>query len=95
MSAKHAVHLAVCVAVIAFAVGLALPAFVPMPMLWYRPVEHDWLLEVHASGVAMDFFGRCLLAAVVSVVATAMTYAMARRMCRRDPRPETTTVFGV
>jgi ABC-type Fe3+ transport system permease subunit len=95
MSTKHAVHFAVCAAVCAFALALALPAFVPMPMLWYRPVEHDWSLTLHPTGIAMDFFGRCLFASAASAIAAAATYVVSRRVRRRDARPETLAVVGI
>jgi hypothetical protein len=90
MSAKHAVYLAACVAIIAFAIALELP----VPTLWYRPVEREWLFAARPSGIAIDFFGRCLVATASSIAATATTYAIARRLCRRDPRPVTTTAIG-
>lgn len=94
MSTKHATHVSVCLAIIAFSIALALPAFVPMPMLFYRPVEHEWLLELHPSGIAMDFFGRCLLAGACSAIAAFASYAIARRR-RRDAKPETLAMLGI
>jgi hypothetical protein len=78
MSVKHATHIAVCAAIIAFSIALALPAFVPIPVAWYGPVEHRWSLAVHADGVAMDFYGRCAFAAVASIVVGAAAYRIAR-----------------
>ena len=94
MSTKHAVYLATCVAVIAFAVGLALPAFVDVPVLWYRPAEREWLFAVHPPGIAMDFFGRCVLATSIAAVVTAVTYLFTRRIMRRDPAPVTLAMYG-
>ncbi len=86
MSVKHATHVAVCAAIIAFALALALPAFVPIPVAWYRPVEHGWSLAVHADGVAMDFYGRCALAAIASSLVAAAAYRIARRVRRELSR---------
>ena len=94
MSTKHAVHLAVCVGIIAFAVAFALPAFVDMPMLWYRPVDRVWSFD-HADGaIAMDFFGRCLFAMTATGIVSAATYALARRT-RRAASPWTVAVLAV
>lgn len=95
MSTKHAAHLATCVATFAFALALAFPAFVPVPLPWYRPVEHTWSFEVHASGIAIDFYGRCMFAAVVSALAAAGMYAACRRVVRRDPSTRVVALFTV
>jgi hypothetical protein len=95
MSTKHAAHLATCVATIAFALALAFPAFVHIPLPWYHPAERMWSFEVHASGVAIDFYGRCMFAALVSVVAAASAYAFGRRVMRRDPSPRVVALFTV
>jgi ABC-type Fe3+ transport system permease subunit len=93
VSTKHAVHLAFCVAAIAFALGLALPVLTPTPVLWYRPADRDWVFDVKTTGVAMDFFGRCLLAAVASAGCGGLTYAGLRWRARRDPSPTDVALF--
>lgn len=95
MSTKHAAHLATCVATIAFALALAFPAFVPVPLPWYHPAERTWSFEVHASGIAIDFYGRCLFATLVSGLAAASTYGLGRRCLRRDPSTRTVALFTV
>jgi hypothetical protein len=95
MSTKHAAHLATCVATIAFALALAFPAFVAVPLPWYHPVERAWSFEVHASGIAIDFYGRCMFAGVVSAIAAACTYAFGRRVLRRDPSARVVALFTV
>jgi hypothetical protein len=94
MSTKHAVFLATCAATIAFALALAFPAFVPVPLPWYHPAERAWTFGVHASGIAMDFYGRCLFASLVSSFAAAATYTATRRFARRDPHPRIVALFG-
>jgi ABC-type uncharacterized transport system permease subunit len=86
MSIKHATHVAVCAAIIAFSLALALPAFVAIPVAWYRPVEHAWTFAVHADGVAMDFYGRCAFAAIASIVVAVAAYSIARRARRELSR---------
>jgi hypothetical protein len=85
MSNKYATHLAVCVATIAFALAYAVPAFIPVPLPWYHPAERAWTFGVHASGIAMDFYGRCLFAAVVSSLAAALMYVFIRCLPEREP----------
>ena len=94
MSTKHAVHLAVCVGIIAFAFAFALPAFVDVPMLWYRPVDRVWSFDHPDGAIAMDFFGRCLFATIATGIVAALTYAIARRT-RREPSPWTVSVLAV
>jgi hypothetical protein len=74
-----------CVATGAFALAYVLPAFVPVPLPWYHPVERLWTVGVHASGIAMDFYGRCLFAAAVSSLVAALTYTFARGLPSREP----------
>jgi hypothetical protein len=94
MTTKHAVQLTVCVAIIAFAIAFALPAFVDVPMLWYRPVDRVWSFDHPDGTIAMDFFGRCLFATLATGVVSGLTYAAARRR-RREPSPWTVSVLAV
>jgi len=94
MSTKHAVHLATCVATIVFALTLALPAFVRVPLPWYHPAERSWTFEVNASGIAMDFYGRVALASLAAALAAAAMYVIARR-ARREPSRRITAVVAV
>jgi hypothetical protein len=93
MSTRHATHLAVCVATIAFAFAHAAPAFIPVPLPWYHPVERIWTIGAHASGIAMDFYGRCLFSGVVSSLAAALMYVFARCLPRRDPGSRIVALF--
>jgi hypothetical protein len=85
MQTRYATHLAACVATIAFALAHAAPALVPVPLLWYHPVERIWTFGVHASGIAMSFYGRCLVAAIASALAAALMYVLARWLPGREP----------
>ncbi len=93
MSSKYATHLAVCVATIAFALAYTVPAFIPVPQLWYHPVERVWTFGVHANGIAMDFYGRCLFSAVVSPLAAALMYVFARCLAGREPSSRIVALF--
>jgi hypothetical protein len=93
MSPRYATHLAVCVATGAFALAYALPAFVAVPLPWYHPIERVWTLGVHASGIAMDFYGRCLFATIVSLLVAALMYTFARCLPRREPTSRMVALF--
>jgi hypothetical protein len=71
-------------AMIAFAATFAYPAYAPMRVLWYYPVERRWAFEVEPIGLAMDFYGRTLAAAVVALVVAALVGALARRRAIGD-----------
>lgn len=95
MSTRYAAHLTVCVATIAFAFAHAAPAFIPVPLPWYHPVERIWTIGVHTSGIAMDFYGRCLFSGVVSSLAAALMYVFARCLPRREPSSRIVALFTV
>jgi hypothetical protein len=71
-------------AMIAFAATFAYPAYAPMRVLWYYPVERRWGFEVEPVGLAMDFFGRTLAASVVALVVAALAWALVRRRAIGD-----------
>jgi hypothetical protein len=73
-------------AVIGFAAAFAWPALVPTRALWYYPLEHRWALELKPTGLAMDWYGRNVLAALVAVAFAALANAAARRMTSLSPR---------
>jgi hypothetical protein len=95
MSTKHSIYVAGCAGTIAFVLVLLLPAFVEVPLLWYHPVEHTWTFEAHATGVAMDFFGRCLLATAAGAIVSITAYATARRQRDRELAPSGVAVLCV
>jgi hypothetical protein len=85
--------MAVCVATIAFAFAQATPAFISVPLPWYHPVERIWTIGVHATGIAMDFYGRCLFSGAVSSLAAAFMYVFARCLAPGDPSSRTVALF--
>ena len=62
MPKSQALYLQLCAATVAFCLVFMLPAFVPISVLWYYPLEHRWALQLRAEGLAMDWFGRLLWA---------------------------------
>jgi hypothetical protein len=67
-----------CAGMIGFALAFAYPAYSAVRVLWYYPLEHRWAFEVAPRGLAMDWYGRCLLASAVGLAAMALTFPLAR-----------------
>lgn len=80
MDRKQALYVAVFAAVVGFAIAFAYPAFNPTRVLWYYPLERRWAFELKPTGLAMDWYGRNLLAAIVSIVGFAGAYGVGRRL---------------
>lgn len=76
------VYLALCVATIGFALGFVYPAITPQAVLWYYPLERRWAYEVEPTGLAMDFYGRLLLALATGAVSFAAGFALVHRWRR-------------
>lgn len=72
-------HTGLSLAVTAFAVAFTLPVFVPLPLLWYRPLTGAWAFGSVPADLAMDWYGRVLFAALAGVVG----YALGRRVPAR------------
>jgi drug/metabolite transporter (DMT)-like permease len=81
---KHALYFAVCAGTIGFALAFIYPAFTPTRVFWYYALEHRWAFEEQPSALAMDFYGRTLLACLVGALTGAATYAVARRVRRQS-----------
>ena len=79
---KHARYLAICAATVAFCLVFVAPAFFPLRVLWYFPLEHRWELAVKPKGLAMDFYGRVLW----SVICALPGYALVRWLAGRGQR---------
>lgn len=66
-----------------FGTGYLLSYFVstsvPTPLLWYYPLERRFGFGVRATGLAMDFYGRFLLAFAVGGVALLVSRAVLAR----------------
>jgi hypothetical protein len=86
---------ALCVATITSSLVFALPAFVPLPVLWYHPVDRDWTFETTASGIAMDFYGRCLWASLAALTLGGGVYRLISRFRRSPLSSQTLVLFTV
>lgn len=71
---------------IAFAVSFVAPMIGGYRVPWYYPLERRWAFEVAPKGLAMDFFGRTILATLAWLVVVAVTFAVTRRAKTVGPR---------
>jgi hypothetical protein len=69
---------ALCAAVVGFDLGFVFPAWSPTRVLWYFPLERRWAFVVRPDGLAMDFYGRTLLALLVAAACFALALTLAR-----------------
>jgi hypothetical protein len=82
----HAIYVASFAAIIAFALAFVYPSLSPTRVLWYYPLEHRWAFEIQPSGLAMDWYGRTLLAAGASALVFLASHGVARRVRRASSR---------
>ena len=85
MSHKEALYLGVLVAVIVFCCSFVYPSFSSTPTIWYYPLEHRWAFELKPNGLAMDWYGRNVIAGALSGVAFAGVYWVARKRKQVSP----------
>lgn len=90
MRRAQAIYVASFTATIAFTLAFVYPSVSPTRMLWYYPLEHRWAFETEPAGLAMDWYGRTLLAACVSAVAFLASHAVATRI-----KQASTRLFGL
>lgn len=65
-------------ATIAFALLFVYPAFAPLAVPWYYPVERTWAWEVAPDGLAMDFYGRVVVGTLAALAAGAVAAVVLR-----------------
>lgn len=80
MRKAEALFIATGAATIAFAVAFVYPMLASQPVPWYYPLERRWAFETKPSGLAMDFYGRALLATIAWCVVFMATLPIARRV---------------
>jgi hypothetical protein len=78
MPKAQALYAALSAATISFALSFAWPAYSPTALFWYYPLERRWALEVKPSSLAMDWYGRCLLSALIAGGVFAFVFYAAR-----------------
>lgn len=60
---------AACAMIGVFGAAFLVMGLVPMPLLWYHPLDRAFLLEKKPHGLAMDFYGRTLCACLAAGIA--------------------------
>jgi hypothetical protein len=88
---RRAIYAGLTFAAIGFSLAFIYPMWARQSVAWYHPLDHAWTWEVRAPGIAMDFYGRCLFAAVSSVPFGVGAYAAARYL--RAPKDRTLDLF--
>lgn len=78
MRPTHQVFLAFLVARLVFGVVFLASALGRWPVPWYFPLQHRWEVARRVSGLAMDWYGRSLVALLAGVAAGALAYGIAR-----------------
>jgi hypothetical protein len=63
----------------AFQLTFLILGLMRLPVPWYHPVEHRWLLEVRPRGLAMNFYGNVLYATVAAALAYPAGYLLGAR----------------
>jgi hypothetical protein len=64
---------------VAFAAAWFVAAVVPVPLLWYLPLERRFVLETTVTGLGIDFYGRLLLGALAGLVGAGAGRVLGRR----------------
>src|SRR5581483_1229838 len=71
---KHRLYFTILVAAAAFAAALMVTALVHVPVPWYFPLRGDWQIVVKPDALAVDWYGRNLLAFTVAAVLGTVTW---------------------
>ena len=79
MKRQEALYVAMCLGIVAFAIGFAYPQLAEQAVLQYFPLEHRWSFEARPQGLAMDFYGRVGQAMVAWAIAVIVSLVLARR----------------
>ncbi len=77
MRASHRVLLGFLVARLVFGAAFLSASVARWPVPWYFPLAHRWELARTVHGLAIDWYGRSLLALVAGATAGAGMYALA------------------
>ena len=79
MRKQDALFVAMCAGAIAFAFAFIAPMLASAPVPWYYPLEHRWAFEVRPEGLALDFYGRVLVACVAWAIVVLIALPLAKR----------------
>jgi hypothetical protein len=77
---QDALFIAMAAGAIAFAFAFVAPMVAELAVPWYYPLERRWAFEVKPKGLAMDFFGRTIIATAAWCVVVIVTLAITKRV---------------
>lgn len=80
MRKPDALFMAMAAATTAFAIAFVYPMLGSQPVPWYYPLERRWAFQIKPSGLAMDFYGRVLVATITWSVVFMVTLPIVRRV---------------
>lgn len=80
MRKQDGLFLAVAAGAIAFAFAFVAPMIAGLRVPWYYPLEHRWAFERKPTGLAMDFYGRTIVATMAWCLVVMVTLAITRRV---------------
>lgn len=77
----RAIYVAACAGLLFFSAGFVLTATTRgLSLPWYEPLQRRWhVASVAPTGVAMDYFGRLLVATIASVAGAGIGFLAGRR----------------
>jgi hypothetical protein len=76
---KHRAYFAWCAAIVASSLIYVLPAFTPIPLLWYHPAARFWELAARPDGFATGWYGRTSWAVLGAAIAFALAWLATTR----------------
>ena len=79
MERSKAISVAACAAIVTFELGYLYSSFGSIRLWWYYPLEHRWAFELKPIELAMNWYGRNLVATLWSAAGFLTAYAVARR----------------
>lgn len=80
MRKQDGLFIAMAAGVVAFAFAFVAPMIGGLPVPWYYPLEHRWAIESKPTGLAMDFYGRMIVATSAWSLVVMVTLAITRRV---------------
>lgn len=94
---SRAIHVAACAGLLGFSLGFVLSATISGLVLpWYEPLERRWILApVAPTRVAMDFFGRFLIASVTGLLAALVGWVVGARRPLSDATLRALVVWSI
>ncbi len=82
MRKQDGLFIAMAAGTIAFAMAFVAPMIAGLGVPWYYPLERRWAFEVrpNPNGLAMDFYGRTIIATIAWCIVVMATLAITQRI---------------